>query len=99
MCPSELQAEEGDMLWELWEQKQFSPLDKQEASPRPAPFPLCWASSSIQDNQEFTQQWSSPTVSINKKIDQMSSDKEVHTGIWFLWARMKNGINRKIIQK
>ena len=41
MCTSEQQAKKRDMLWELWEQKQFSPWDKQEASPRPAPFLLC----------------------------------------------------------
>ena len=89
MCPSELRAKMGDMLWELWEQKQFSPWDKQEASPRPAPFLLRSANSSIQDKEEFNQQWSSPTVSINNKLDPMSSDKAVRNGIWCLWAEMR----------
>lgn len=62
------EAKKRDMLWELWEQKQFSPWDKQEASLRPAPFLLCSANKSIHDREEFNQQWSSPTVSINKKF-------------------------------
>lgn len=32
MCTSEQQTKEGETLWELWEQKQFSPWDKQKAT-------------------------------------------------------------------